>query len=94
MRGYRIATMVALSVGCGRGRSAHAKWRGQRVARSNGWDVDAARDGVPGSSLPMTEDQAEAARAAFALSCPGLMRRTDASGLTQGGSREPAISGS
>ncbi|HJO65310.1 MAG TPA: MltA domain-containing protein, partial [Sphingomonas sanguinis] len=40
--------------------------------------------GPPVSSLPMTEDQAEAARAAFALSCPGLMRRTDASGLTQG----------
>lgn len=40
--------------------------------------------GPPVASLPMTEEQAEAARAAFALSCPGLMRRTDASGLTQG----------
>lgn len=40
--------------------------------------------GPPVASLPMTEDQAEAARAAFALSCPGLMRRTDVSGLTQG----------
>ena len=36
------------------------------------------------ASLPMTEAQAEAARAAFLLSCPGLMRRTDASGLTRG----------
>jgi membrane-bound lytic murein transglycosylase A len=40
--------------------------------------------GPPVATLPITEEQAEAARAAFALSCPGLMRRTDASGLTQG----------
>ncbi|OMJ32401.1 hypothetical protein BSZ14_08745 [Sphingomonas sp. Sph1(2015)] len=40
--------------------------------------------GPPVASLPITEPQAEAARAAFLLSCPGLMRRTDASGLTQG----------
>ncbi|QXT37938.1 murein transglycosylase A [Sphingomonas sanguinis] len=50
--------------------------------------VTAAQAGVlagpPVASLPITEPQAEAARAAFLLSCPGLMRRTDASGLTQG----------
>ena len=40
--------------------------------------------GPPVASLPITEPQAEAARAAFLLSCPGLMRRTDSSGLTQG----------
>ncbi|WP_267434139.1 MltA domain-containing protein [Sphingomonas sp. GM_Shp_1] len=42
------------------------------------------------ASLPMTEPQAEAARAAFLLSCPGLMRRTDTSGLTQGADWQPA----
>jgi membrane-bound lytic murein transglycosylase A len=36
------------------------------------------------ASLPMTEAQAEAGRVAFVASCPGLMRRADASGLTQG----------
>ena len=36
------------------------------------------------ATLPISEAQAEAARAAFALSCPGLMRRDDASGLTRG----------
>ena len=40
--------------------------------------------GPPVASLPITEPQAEAARAEFLLSCPGLMRRTDSSGLTQG----------
>jgi membrane-bound lytic murein transglycosylase A len=40
--------------------------------------------GPPVADLPMTEVQAEAGRVAFALSCPGLMRRTDASGLTRG----------
>jgi len=40
--------------------------------------------GPPVAALPITEPQAEAARAAFLLSCPGLMRRTDGSGLTQG----------
>ncbi|MFN3432894.1 MAG: murein transglycosylase A [Sphingomonas sp.] len=42
---------------------------------------------VPGPSLaalPIDEAQAEAARQAFLSSCPGLMRRTDASGLTRG----------
>lgn len=36
------------------------------------------------SRLPIDERQAEAARAAFRQSCPGLMRRTDTSGLTRG----------
>lgn len=36
------------------------------------------------SSLPITAAQADAARSAFARSCPGLMRRTDGSGLTRG----------
>ncbi len=41
--------------------------------------------GPPVADLPITEAQAEAGRAAFALSCPGLLRRADASGLTSGG---------
>jgi membrane-bound lytic murein transglycosylase A len=36
------------------------------------------------AALPITDAQATAARTAFALSCPGLMRRTDTSGLTRG----------
>ncbi len=36
------------------------------------------------ATLPITDPQAEAARLAFLSSCPGLMRRTDASGLTRG----------
>lgn len=35
-------------------------------------------------SLPITPDNAARALAAFKLSCPGLQRRTDASGLTRG----------
>ncbi len=35
-------------------------------------------------TLPLTPDNARRALAAFRLSCPGLMRRTDASGLTTG----------
>ncbi|WP_322963997.1 murein transglycosylase A [Sphingomonas fuzhouensis] len=46
--------------------------------------------GPPVASLPITEAQAEAARAAFLLSCPGLMRRNDVSGLTQGTDWQPA----
>lgn len=46
--------------------------------------------GPPVAALPITEPQAEAARAAFLLSCPGLMRRTDSSGLTQGADWQPA----
>ena len=40
--------------------------------------------GPPVAALPITDAQAVAARTAFALSCPGLMRRTDGSGLTRG----------
>ena len=40
--------------------------------------------GPPIASLPISAAQAQAARAAFARSCPGLMRRTDTSGLTRG----------
>ncbi|TPG12846.1 hypothetical protein EAH84_08230 [Sphingomonas oligophenolica] len=36
------------------------------------------------ASLAIPDAQAEAARAAFLYSCPGLLRRTDASGLTRG----------
>ena len=42
------------------------------------------------ASLPIEAAQAQAARAAFARSCPGLMRRTDASGLTRGADWAPA----
>jgi membrane-bound lytic murein transglycosylase A len=35
-------------------------------------------------TLPIGEAQAEAARAAFRLSCPGLMRRADQTGLARG----------
>ncbi len=137
MRGYRIATMVALSVGLSacagrivppgageypsgpqnqaprpepRPRPGHSAAQpvGPTVSRVPNGPVrivpatplpptpvvgvagaaTAAQAGIiagpPVASLPMTEDQAEAARAAFALSCPGLMRRTDASGLTRG----------
>jgi membrane-bound lytic murein transglycosylase A len=37
------------------------------------------------ASLPMTAESAERALAAFRISCPSLVRRTDASGLTQPG---------
>lgn len=42
---------------------------------------------VPGpavATLPIAAENAQRALAAFKLSCPGLMRRTDASGLTTG----------
>ena len=56
----------------------------------------AATTGIfPGPSiaaLQITEAQAEAARQAFLASCPGLMRRTDASGLTRGADWQPACS--
>lgn len=48
---------------------------------------------VPGpaiATLPITEAEAEAARLAFLSSCPGLMRRTDTSGLTRGTDWQPA----
>lgn len=40
--------------------------------------------GPPVASLPITQAQAQAARTAFTRSCPGLMRRADATGLTRG----------
>lgn len=46
--------------------------------------------GPPVASLPMTDVQAAAARAAFARSCPGLIRRVDTSGLTRGTDWQPA----
>ena len=46
--------------------------------------------GMPVASLPITEAQAAAARTSFRLSCPGLLRRTDASGLTRGEDWRPA----
>lgn len=46
--------------------------------------------GPPVASLPMTAAQAEAARVAFARSCPGLQRRADVSGLTRGTDWQPA----
>lgn len=48
---------------------------------------------VPGpavDTLPITQEAAERALAAFRLSCPGLQRRNDASGLTQGTDWAPA----
>ena len=42
------------------------------------------------AALPMTEAQAEAGRVAFVTSCPGLVRRADASGLTRGADWRPA----
>jgi len=48
--------------------------------------------GPPVASLPMTDAQAQAARTAFARSCPGLQRRADASGLTRGADWQPACS--
>ena len=56
--------------------------------------TNAATAGItPGpsiASLPIDERQAEAVRQAFLASCPGLMRRTDASGLTRGADWQPA----
>ncbi|HEX8485630.1 murein transglycosylase A [Sphingomonas sp.] len=41
------------------------------------------RAGPPVASLPVTEEQAEAARVAFIATCPALLRRADLSGLTR-----------
>lgn len=46
--------------------------------------------GPPIASLPITDDQATRALAAFRLSCPSLIRRTDTSGLTRGADWQPA----
>lgn len=59
----------------------------QPVAVRAGATTALAAGVLPGpaiESLPITTAQAEAARIAFARSCPGLMRRTDTSGLTRG----------
>lgn len=59
----------------------------QPVVVQPGIATAAAAGVVPGppiASLPIAAVQAEAARAAFARSCPGLMHRADASGLTRG----------
>jgi membrane-bound lytic murein transglycosylase A len=44
------------------------------------------------AELPITQAGAERALVAFRLSCPGLMKRTDASGLTRGDDWRPACS--
>jgi membrane-bound lytic murein transglycosylase A len=48
---------------------------------------------VPGpdfDTLPLSDDAAARALTAFRLSCPSLVRRTDASGLTRGSDWQPA----
>jgi len=42
------------------------------------------------SSLPITNEGAERALAAFRISCPSLVRRTDPTGLTRGADWKPA----
>ena len=42
------------------------------------------------ATLPIDETEAVSARQAFALSCPGLMRRADLTGLTRGADWKPA----
>lgn len=46
--------------------------------------------GPPVAALPIEEGEAESARQAFLLSCPGLIRRVDPSGLTRGTDWQPA----
>jgi peptidoglycan lytic transglycosylase A len=46
--------------------------------------------GPPVDSLPIDEAQAARALVAFRLSCPSLVRRTDATGLTRGSDWQPA----
>ncbi|TVV72604.1 hypothetical protein FOY91_14110 [Sphingomonas solaris] len=48
------------------------------------------RPGVAVAALGIERDEARAALAAFRLSCPSLVRRTDASGLTRGDDWRPA----
>ena len=48
--------------------------------------------GPPIASLPITRDQAARALGAFRISCPALIRRSDASGLTRGGDWQAACS--
>jgi membrane-bound lytic murein transglycosylase A len=46
--------------------------------------------GPPVSALPIASDSAAAALRAFRLSCPSLVKRSDASGLTRGADWQPA----
>ncbi len=46
--------------------------------------------GPPLGSLPIDDAQAQSALAAFVTSCPSLVRRVDASGLTRGADWQPA----
>jgi membrane-bound lytic murein transglycosylase A len=46
--------------------------------------------GPPTASLPITADAASRALAAFRISCPSLVRRTDPTGLTRGADWQPA----
>ncbi|QCB42106.1 hypothetical protein E5673_07600 [Sphingomonas sp. PAMC26645] len=46
--------------------------------------------GPPIASLPIDDVQAQAAFSAFVTSCPSLVRRNDASGLTRGADWQPA----
>lgn len=46
--------------------------------------------GIPVAALPIQPDQAAPALAAFKRSCPTLLRRTDASGLTRNADWQPA----
>ncbi|WP_066647073.1 MULTISPECIES: murein transglycosylase A [Sphingomonas] len=55
------------------------------TAFSAGWVA-----GPAVASLPITSAQAARALIAFRLSCPALVRRTDASGLTRGADWQPA----
>jgi membrane-bound lytic murein transglycosylase A len=47
------------------------------------------RAGPPVEALGITPAEAEAARTAFLTSCPSIVRRTDASGLTRGADWQP-----
>jgi len=46
--------------------------------------------GTPIATLPLAQDQAERALAAFRISCPSLIKRNDISGLTRGTDWQPA----
>jgi membrane-bound lytic murein transglycosylase A len=65
----------------------------QPVAAVPGAATAAAAGVLPGpavETLPITDSQAASALAAFRLSCPGLLRRSDVSGLTRGADWQPA----
>jgi len=54
--------------------------------------TSAITSGVRAAPIAIPADSAAAALTAFRLSCPGLQKRTDASGLTQAGDWAPACS--